>query len=64
MEDFSLARMELIGLALTANGYRAKDIAARIGVSEERWKHCSSAPSGSCVRKTGYTRLPSLSAEA
>jgi DNA-binding CsgD family transcriptional regulator len=34
IEDFSLARMELVGLTLTANGYRAKDIAARIGVSE------------------------------
>ena len=34
IEDFSLTRMELVGLTLAANGYRAKDIATRIGVGE------------------------------
>jgi DNA-binding NarL/FixJ family response regulator len=34
IKDFFLTRMELIGLTLAANGYRANDIAARIGVSE------------------------------
>ncbi|CAN7528584.1 helix-turn-helix domain-containing protein [Rhizobium sp. LjRoot254] len=34
-EDFSLTRMELIGLTLAANGYRAGEIAMRLGVSEK-----------------------------
>jgi DNA-binding CsgD family transcriptional regulator len=34
-EDFSLTRMELIGLTLVANGYRAGEISARLGVSEK-----------------------------
>jgi DNA-binding CsgD family transcriptional regulator len=34
IKDFSLARVEQIGLALAANGYRAKEIAALIAVSE------------------------------
>jgi DNA-binding CsgD family transcriptional regulator len=32
--DFSLTRMELIGLTLAANGYRAQEICTRLGVSE------------------------------
>jgi len=34
IEDFSLTRMELVGLTLAANGYPAQDIATRIGVNE------------------------------
>lgn len=34
-EDFSLTRMELVGLTLSANGYRAEEIAMRLGVSEK-----------------------------
>ena len=33
-KDFDLTRLELIGLTLAANGYRAAEIAARLGVSE------------------------------
>jgi DNA-binding CsgD family transcriptional regulator len=32
--DFSLTRMELIGLTLAANGYRVQEICTRLGVSE------------------------------
>ena len=34
-EDFSLTRMELVGLTLAANGYRSEEIATRLGVSEK-----------------------------
>ncbi|UVC09541.1 hypothetical protein IHQ71_02630 [Rhizobium sp. TH2] len=34
-EDFSLTRMELIGLTLAANGYHAGEIATRLGASEK-----------------------------
>lgn len=34
IEDFSLTRVELVGLTLAANGYSAQDIARRIGASE------------------------------
>ena len=34
IEDFSLTRIELVGLILAANGYRAREIATRLSVSE------------------------------
>lgn len=33
--EFSLTRMELIGLTLAANGYRAEEIGPRLSVSEK-----------------------------
>ena len=33
-EDFSLTRMELVGLTLVANGYRSGEIATRLNVGE------------------------------
>jgi DNA-binding CsgD family transcriptional regulator len=33
-EDFSLTRMELVGLTLAANGYRSGEIATRLKVGE------------------------------
>jgi DNA-binding CsgD family transcriptional regulator len=35
IEDFSLTRIELVGLILAANGYRAEEIAALLSVSEK-----------------------------
>jgi DNA-binding CsgD family transcriptional regulator len=34
VEDFSLTRMELIGLTLAANGYQSGEIATRLNVGE------------------------------
>ena len=34
-EDFSLTRIELVGLTLAANGYHASEIATRLNVSEK-----------------------------
>jgi DNA-binding CsgD family transcriptional regulator len=33
-EDFSLARLELVGLTLAANGYQSGEIATRLNVGE------------------------------
>lgn len=33
-ENFSLTRMELVGLTLAANGYRSGEIATRLNVGE------------------------------
>ena len=33
-EDFSLTRMELVGLTLAANGYQSGEIATRLNVGE------------------------------